>query len=70
MKPAFPKLGGHGMEYKINDALGAIYMEEEGEFRGPWRRGPKPTLTIVSAHIQTRKTSYTQVFRNYMGLSQ
>ena len=21
----------------LNDALRAIYMEEEGEFRGPWR---------------------------------
>ena len=43
----------------LNDALRAVYMEEErGEFRGPWRRGPKPTLTLVSPHIQTLKTAY------------
>ena len=28
-------------------------MEEEGgEFRGPWGRGPKPTLSLVSPHIR------------------
>ena len=55
----------------LNDALRAVYMEEEvGGFRGPWRRGPKPTLTLVSPHIRTLKTAYTQVFRNYMGLAQ
>ena len=54
----------------LNDALRAVYMEEEGEFRGHWRRGPKPTLTLVSPHIQTLKTAYNQVFRNYMGLAQ
>ena len=43
----------------LNDALRAIYMEEEGEFRGPWRRGPKPTLTLVSPHIRNLKTAYT-----------
>ena len=42
----------------LNDALRAVYMEEEGGFRGPWRRGPKPTLTLVSPHIQTLKTVY------------
>ena len=54
----------------LNDALRAVYMEEEGEFRGPWRRGPKPTLTLVSPHIRTLKIAYTKVFRNYMGLAQ
>ena len=56
--------------HSLNDALRAVYMEERGEFRGPWRRGPKPTLTLVSPHIRTLKTAYTQVFRNYMGLAQ
>ena len=55
----------------LNDALRAVYMEEEGgKFRGPWRRGPKPTLTLVSPYIRTLKTAYTQVYRNYMGLAQ
>ena len=55
----------------LNDALGAVYMEEEGGgFRGPWRRGPKPTLTLVSPHIRTLKTAYIDVFRNYMGLAE
>ena len=45
----------------LNSALRAIYMEEEGGggFRGPWRRGLIPTLTLVSPHIQTLKTIYT-----------
>ena len=43
----------------LNDALRAVYMEEEGGFHGPWRRGPKPTLTLVSPHIRTLKTAYT-----------
>ena len=45
----------------LNDALRAIYMEEEGGggFRGPLGRGPKPTLTLVSPHIRTLKTAYT-----------
>ena len=54
----------------LNDTLRAVYMEEEGGFRDPWRRGPKPTLTIVSPHIRTLKIAYTYVFRNYMGLAQ
>ena len=54
----------------LNDALRAVYMEEEGEFFGPWWRGPKPTLSLVSPHIQTLKIAYTYVFRNYMGLAQ
>ena len=55
----------------LNDTLRAVYMEEEGGgFRGPWGWGPKPTLTLVSPHIRTLKTAYTQVFRNYMGLAQ
>ena len=55
----------------LNDALRAVYMEEEGgAFRGSWRRGPKPTLTLVSPHIRTLKIAYTYVFRNYMGLAQ
>ena len=37
-------------------------MEEEGgEFRGPWWRGPKPTLYLVSPHIRTLKIAYTYV---------
>ena len=43
----------------LNDALRVVYMEEEGEFRSPWRRGPKRTLTLVSPHILTLKTAYT-----------
>ena len=43
----------------LNGALRAVYMEEEGEFRGPWGRGPKPTLSLVSPHIRTLKTAYT-----------
>ena len=43
----------------LNDALRVVYMEEKGEFCGPWRRGPKPTLTLVSPHIRTLKTTYT-----------
>ena len=44
----------------LNDALRAVYMEEEGgAFRGSWRRGPKPTLTLVSPHIRSLKTAYT-----------
>ena len=54
----------------LNDALRAVYMEEEGGFRGPWRRGPKPTLSLVSPHIRTLKIAYTYVFQNYMGLAQ
>ena len=53
----------------LNDALRVVYMEEEGGFRGPWRRGVKPTLTLVSPHIRTLKTAYNQVFRNFMGLA-
>ena len=54
----------------LNDALRVVYMEEEGEFRGPWGRGTKPTLSLVSPHIRTLKIAYTYVFRNYMGLAQ
>ena len=54
----------------LNDALRAVYMEEEWEFRVPWRRGPKPTLTLVSPHIRTLKTAYTYVFRKDMGMAQ
>ena len=55
----------------LNDALRAIYMEEEGGgFRGPWWRGPKSTLSLVSPHIRTLKIAYTYVFRNYNGLAQ
>ena len=55
----------------LNDSLRVVYMEEEGGgVRGPWRRGPKPTLTLVSPHIWTLKTTYIQVFRKYMGLTQ
>ena len=54
----------------LNDAPRVVYMEEEGEFCGPWRRGPKPPLTLVSPHIRTLKIAYTYVFRNYMGLAQ
>ena len=55
----------------LNDALRAVYMEGGGGgFRGPWGRGPKPTLSLVSPHIRTLKTAYTYVFRNYMGLAQ
>ena len=45
-------------------------MEEEGggEFRGPWWRGPKSTLSLVSPHIRTLKIAYTYVLQNYMGL--
>ena len=54
----------------LNDALRDVYMVEEGGCRGPWRRGPKPTLTLVSPHIRTLKTAYVEVFGNYMGLAQ
>ena len=54
----------------LNGALRAVYMEEEREFRGPWWRGPKSTLSLVSPHIRTLKIAYTYVFRNYMGLAQ
>ena len=56
----------------LNGALRAIYMEEEwgGGFRGPWWRGPKSTLSLVSPHIRTLKIAYTYVFRNYKGLAQ
>ena len=43
----------------LNDDLRVVYMEEEGKFRGSWRRGPKPILTLVSPHIRTLKTAYT-----------
>ena len=43
----------------LNDALRDVYMGKHGGFRGPWRWGPKPTLTLVSPHIQTLKTIYT-----------
>ena len=43
----------------LNDALRVVYMEEEGGFHGPWRRGPKATLTLVSPHIRTLKIAYT-----------
>ena len=46
----------------LNNALRDVYMEKEGEFHGPWGRGPKPILTHVSPHIRTLKTFYTQVF--------
>ena len=33
----------------LKDALRAVYMEEDGmNFVAPWRRGPKPTLTLFS----------------------
>ena len=41
----------------LNDALRVVYIEEEGEFRGPWWRGPKSTLSLVSPHIRTLKKS-------------
>ena len=53
----------------LNDTLRVVYMEEGG-IRGPWGRGPKPTLTLVSPHKRTLKIAYTQVFRNYMSLAQ
>ena len=54
----------------LKRALRAVYMEEEGGgFCGPWWRGPKSTLSLVSPHIRTLKTAYTYVFRNYMGLA-
>ena len=43
----------------LNGALRAVYMEGKGGFHGPWRRGPKPTLTLISPHIRTLKTSYS-----------
>ena len=54
----------------LNDALRVVDMEEEGGFRGPWRRGPKPILTLVSPDIRTLKIAYNQEFQNSMGLSQ
>ena len=55
----------------LNDALRAVYMGERGgNFVALGGGGPKPTLTLVSPHIRTLKTAYTQVFRNYMGLAQ
>ena len=56
----------------LKDALRVVYMEEEGggDFVALGGGGPKPTLTLVSPHIRTLKTSYTQVFQNYMGLAQ
>ena len=54
----------------LSYALRAVYIEEEGGILWPLEEGPKPTLTLVSPHIQTLKTAYTQVFRNYMGLAQ
>ena len=54
----------------LNDALRVVYMEEEGGISWPLRKGPKPTLTLVSPHIRTLKTAYIQVFQNYMGLAQ
>ena len=55
----------------LKDALRAVYMVEEGGgFRGPWWRGPKSTLSLVSPHIRTLKIAYTNVFQNYMGLAQ
>ena len=48
---------------------GCIYGGRGGEFRGPWWRGPKSTLSLVSPHIRTLKIAYTYVFRNYMGLA-
>ena len=32
----------------LNGALRAVYMEVEGEFRGPWGSGLKPTISLVS----------------------
>ena len=56
---------------RLNDALRAVYMgKDRGNFVAPWRRGPKPTLTMFSPHIRTLKTAYTLLFRNYMGLAQ
>ena len=46
----------------LNDALRAVYMEGEGGFRGPWRRVPKPTLTLVSPHIWTLKQPILKYF--------
>ena len=43
----------------LNDALRAIYMEEEGEFRGPWWRGPKSTLSsCFSTHTDSKNSLY------------
>ena len=49
---------------------GCIYGGRGGEFRGPWWRGPKSALSLVSPHIRNLKIAYTYVFRNYMGLAQ
>ena len=43
----------------LNDALRAVYMEERGGISWPLVEGPKPTLTLVSPHIQTLKIAYT-----------
>ena len=43
----------------LNDALRVVYMEEEGGISWPLEEGPKPTLTLVSPHMQTLKTTYT-----------
>ena len=48
----------------LNDALRAVYMEEEGGNFVALEEG------VRNQHIRTLKTAYTYVFRNYMGLAQ
>ena len=48
----------------LNDALSVVYMEEEGGFRGPWRRGPKSTLTLVSHTYGLLKQPILKYFKN------
>ena len=43
----------------LNDALRAVYMEEEGEFGGPWRRGSE---TNPNSCFPTQKDSKNSLY--------
>ena len=43
----------------LNDALRAVYMEEEGGISWPLEKGSETNPTLVSSHIRTLKIAYT-----------
>ena len=54
----------------LNDALRVVYIEEEGGISWPLEEGSETnTLSCFPTHTDL-KTTYTYIFRNYMGLAQ
>ena len=54
----------------LNDALRAVYTEEEEGISWPLEERSETNPNSCFPHIRTLKIAYNQVFRNYMGLAQ